>query len=158
MKRANLFLLLISLIIVIAACIFATGCLSSAIGRGGMPTEGDDIAQQQGDTFPPMYNYPKDNPTSQAGGNTGKFSPGDILAPDKGSSVYDPDLAVIVIRDTGEGSYEIDGVMRSSGTWVRLPDSVKGAISYSDVERLFPDKIGHMDIPSFVPGPGGRSR
>jgi hypothetical protein len=156
MKRANysLFLLLIFLIIVVAGCIFATGCVSSALGRGDMPDAFDHGVQPSAHTFPPMYSCPDDTPPAQVNEGSGKFLPGDILTPDQGSAVFDPDLAVIIVRDTGDGSYEIDGIDRSGGIWKRMTDSVRGTISYSEVERRFPHKIGHMDISSHAPGPG----
>jgi hypothetical protein len=154
MKRARYMLLLslISVILVVAGCIFATGCISSALGGGGMPDTLDNGVQPAAHAFPPMYSYPKDTPSVPKNGGPGKFLPGDILAPDRSSPVFDPDLAVIIVRDTGDGSYEIDGMVRSGGKWERMADSVRGAISYSEVERLFPDRVGHVDISSEASG------
>ncbi|HTY15531.1 MAG TPA: hypothetical protein VMC42_07465 [Methanoregulaceae archaeon] len=156
MKRANygLFLPIISLIIVVAGCVFATGCVSSALGGGGMPDACDNGVQPSAYAFPPMYSFPKDASSVPVSGGPGKFLPGDILAPEQSSPVFDPDLAVVIVRDTGDGSYEIDGIARSGGKWERMTDSVRGTISYSEVERLFPDKVGHVDISMHAPGPG----
>ncbi len=156
MKRANysLFLLLISLIIIVAGCVFSTGCVSSALGGRDMPDTFENGGQPSSHAFPPMYSYPKDAPAAPVTGGPGKFLPGDILAPNRSSPVFDPDLAVIVVRDTGEGSYEIDGVARSDGKWERMADSVRGTISYAEIERLFPDKVGHVDIAQKATGPG----
>ena len=140
MKRAKcgLLLLIISLIIVVAGCVFATGCLSSAAGRGDMPMASDDVPPPV-HVFPPMYSYPNDMPSVPATGSSGKFLPGDILQPDQGSQIFDPDLAVIIVRDEGDGSYEIESIAKSDGTWGLMPGSVKGTIACSEVERLFPD-------------------
>lgn len=160
MKRANFspLLLLISLIIVVAGCVVTTGCIGSALGGGTMPVTGDNGEQTPAHAFPPMFSYPKDTPSLPGTGGPGKFLPGDILAPDRSSPVFDPDLAVIIVRDTGDGSYEIDGIARSGGNWERMTGSVRGTISYSEVERLFPDKVGHMDISPQDPGPGQQQK
>ena len=158
MKRANLslFLLLISLIVIVAGCVFTTGCLSSAAGRGDMPMAGNDVPPPP-HAFPPMYSYPKDMPSVPANGSSGKFLPGDILQPDKGSQIFDPDLAVIIVRNDGDGSYGIGGIAKSDGTWGLMPGSIRGTIACSEVERLFPEKVGHMDISSLSQGQENRT-
>jgi hypothetical protein len=101
-----------------------------------------------------MYNYPKDTQAMAADGNTGKFLPGDVIQPDKNTSVFDPDVAVVIVRDTGDGLYEVDSVSRSAGTWNRTPLTATGTVSYADVERLFPEKVGHLDSASLYSGLG----
>ena len=146
MKRAKscLFLVLISVILVFIAYVFAAGCLGSVIGHADL-TPTDDKSVQVSHIFPPMYNYPKDVPGIPGDDSAGKFLPGDILQPKEGSPVFDPDLAIIITGDTGDGYYTIDGVSRSGSTWTRIPDSVAGTISHQEIEQLFPDRIGHID-------------
>jgi hypothetical protein len=155
MKRAKyrLLLLSVSLVLVFTGVVFVSGCLSSAIGRGDMTITGEKQAPVP-HTFPPMYNYPKDTQAVSAAGVSGKFSPGDIVQPDENSSVFDPDVAVVIVCDNGDGSYGADTVSRSAGTWNRTPSPATGTISYADVERLFPEKVGHMDGPSGSAGHG----
>jgi hypothetical protein len=114
----------------------------------------DNGVQPSAHAFPPMYSYPDDAPQAHENRGPGKFLPGDILAPEKSSPVFDPDLAVIIVRDTGEGYYEIDGIAKSGGIWEPMTGSARGTVSYSEVERMFPDIVGHMDIASHAPLPG----
>jgi hypothetical protein len=155
MKRAKyrLLLLSISLMLVFAGVVFVSGCLSSAIGRGDMTITGEEQAPAP-HAFPPMYNYPKDTKAVPVAGISGKFSPGDIVQPDKNSSVFDPDVAVVIVRDNGDGSYEVDSVSGYAGTWNRTPSPATGTISYADVERFFPVKVGHVDSPFVSAGQG----
>ena len=143
--KSGVFLLLISLIVVLICYIFISGCISSALSHKDMITPGQEESPAL-HTFPPMYNYPKDGPATPADNNPAKFVSGDILQPVESSPVFDRDVAVVVIRDTGNGSYEIDGLIRSEGTWGRISGSVPGIISHSVVEQLFPDKAGHADV------------
>src|SRR5271157_4254117 len=143
--KSGIFLLLISLFVVLICYIFISGCISSALSHKDMiiPDQEQTPALHP---FPPMYNYPKDSPVIPADDNPPKFVAGDILQPVESSPVFDPDVAVVVTRDNGNGSYEIDGLTRSDGTWSRISGSVPGIVSHSEVERLFPDKAGHTDI------------
>ncbi len=143
--------MLISVILVFIGYVFVSGCLGSAFGHADL-TALDDKNVQVSHMFPSMYNYPKDVPRLPGDNSSGKFLPGDILQPKESSTVFDPDFAVIIIRDTVDGYYEIDGVSRSGGTWSRISDSVAGNISHSEIERLFPDKIGHMDVATLSTG------
>jgi hypothetical protein len=155
MKQAKyrLLLLSVSLMLVFAGVVFVSGCISSAISRGDMTITGEEPAPAP-PTFPPMYNYPKNTQAMSAADISGKFSSGDIVQPDKDSSVFDPDLAVVIVRDNGDGSYEVDSISRNAGEWNRTPSLATGTISHDDLERLFPVKVGHMDSPSVSGGQG----
>lgn len=145
--------MLISLVLVLIGYVFVSGCISSATGHEDVSAMNQDNLSSS-HLFPPMYNYPKDSPVTPQDNSPGKFVPGDILQPPEYSAVFDRDIAVIVIRDTGDGSYEIEGISRSDGSWNRIPDSVRGPISHREVERLFPDKVGHEDVAMLAAGRG----
>jgi hypothetical protein len=131
------------LVIVVLITVCSAGCLGSAMVHSdplpdGIPGTGEK-------DLPPLLNYPLSVQRQADDGVPGIYLPGDILQPSKDSPLYDPDIAVVVIRDNGDGRYEICGIVSSEGTWYRIPGSVPGLVDHLYVERMFPVRCGHED-------------
>lgn len=154
--KSDIFFLIISIIMILQGFVLVSGCIGSAFIPKDMTT-GDPAGSQVSHRFSPMFNYPDSGPVTPDDGTPGQFASGDILQPSESSPVFDRDIAIVIIRDTGNGSYEIDGLARSGSTWGRLSGSVPGIVSHTDVERLFPDRVGHVDIATLpvLKGTGG---
>jgi hypothetical protein len=134
----------IAVILLFLACVGISGCIGSASGQWdkiqGDPGQGPGIKD-----FPPLFNYQVSEPGTGDDGIPGRYIPGDVIQPAGDSSLFDNDIALIVLRDTGKGTYEIGGLVWSGGTWYRIPDAVPGPVSHTDVERLFPKVIDNKD-------------
>jgi hypothetical protein len=131
------------LVIVVLITVYSAGCLGSAMGHNDPLPDGTPGTGEK--DLPPLLNYPLSVQRPADDGVPGIYLPGDILQPSKDSPLYDPDIAVVVIRDNGDGRYEICGIVSSEGTWYRIPGSVPGLVDHLYVERMFPVRSGHED-------------
>ncbi|MEI7433791.1 MAG: hypothetical protein WCJ93_06015 [Methanomicrobiales archaeon] len=131
------------LVLLVLITVYTAGCMGSAMVQSDPFPDGTPGASEK--DLPPLFNYPSPGQVQADDGVPGFYLPGDILQPPKDSPLYDPDIAVMVIRDTGDGRYEIGGIVNSGGTWYRPPGSVAGLVDHVYIERMFSVRSGHGD-------------
>lgn len=131
------------LAVLVLITVYSAGCMGSAMVQSYPFPDGTPGASEK--DLPPLLNYQIPGPLQVDDGVPGIYIQGDILQPLENSSLYDPDIAIMVIRDTGDGRYEIGGAMNSEGRWYRLPGSVPGLVDHVSIERTFCVKRGHED-------------
>jgi hypothetical protein len=131
------------LLVLVLITVYSAGCMGSAIVHSDPFPDGPPGAGEK--DLPPLFNYPLQGQVQVDDRVPGIYHPGDIIQPRNDSPLYDPDIAAMVIRDTGDGRYEIGGVVNSEGTWYRLPGSNTGLVDHVYVERIFSGRIGHDD-------------
>ncbi len=136
------------LVILVFITVYSAGCMGSAMVPHDPFPDGRPGASEK--DLPPLFNYQVPGGVQVDDGVPGIFHPGDILQPPKDSPLYDPDIAVIVIRDTGDGRYEVGGVVHSENSWYRLPDVVPGLVDHVYIERTFSFRSGHEDYYSLT--------
>ena len=132
------------LVVVVLLAVYSAGCLGSAMVHTDPLPDGTPGTGEK--DLPPLLNYPLSVQVQADDGVPGIYLPGDILQPSKDSPLYDPDIAVIIIRDSGDGRYEISGIVSSEGTWYRIPGSVPGLVDHLYIERIFPVRAGMRTI------------
>ncbi len=133
----------IVLALLVLITVYSAGCIGSAMVQSGPFPDGTPGTGEK--DLPPLFNYPLTGQVQADDGVPGIFIPGDILQPAKDSPLYNPDIAVMVIRDTEDGRYEIGGIVKSGGTWYRLPGSIAGLVDHVYIERMFSVRNGHED-------------
>jgi len=131
------------LVILVLISVYSAGCLGSAMVQSNPFPDGTPGTGEK--DLPPLFNYPLPGQVQADDGVPGIYSAGDILQPAKDSPLYDPDIAVMVIRDSGDGRYEISGIVNSEGTWYRLQGSNPGLVDHVYIERIFSMRSGHTD-------------
>jgi|GEM_PF-2631739 len=131
------------LVILVLITVYSAGCLGSAMVQSNPFPDGTPGTGEK--DLPPLFNYPLPGQVQADDGVPGIYSAGDILQPAKDSPLYDSDIAVMVIRDSGDGRYEIGGIVNSEGTWYRLQGSNPGLVDHVYIERIFSVRSGHMD-------------
>ena len=136
------------LTVLVLITVFSSGCMGSAMVHGDPFPDGKPGTSEK--DLPPLFNYPLPGQGQVDDGVPGIYKPGDILQSAKESPLYDPDIAVIVIRDNGDGRYEIGGIVNSEGTWYRLPGSVPGLVDHLYIEYMFSVVTGHGDYDSLA--------
>lgn len=137
-KKTHGVLLLVFLVFI---AVNAAGCMGSAmLHKDPFP---DGIPGVGLKDLPPLCDYPLTGQVRVDDGLPGIYQPGDIIQPEKNSPLYEPDIGLMIIRDTGDGRYEIGGVVSSGGTWYRLPGSNPGLVDHVSIERAFGMKTGH---------------
>ena len=134
------------LVVVVLLAVYSAGCVGSAMVHTDPLPDGTPGTGEK--DLPPLLNYPLSMPVQVDDGVPGIYVPGDILQPSKDSPLYEPDLAVVIIRDSSDGRYEISGVVRSEGTWFRIPGSVPGLVDHLYIEQIFTVRPGHEDYNS----------
>jgi hypothetical protein len=136
------------LVLLVLVTVYSAGCMGSAVVHSDpFPDRTPGTGEND---LPPLFNYPLPGQMQADDGVPGSYLPGDILQPPSDSPLYDPDIAVIVIRDTGDGRYEVGGVVNSGETWYRLPGSVPGLVDHQYIERTFSMRSGHEDYNGMV--------
>jgi hypothetical protein len=137
------------LVVLVIISVYSAGCMGSSA-----MVHNDPFQDRTPGTFekelPPLLNYPLPGQVQADDGVPGIYLSGDILQPPNGSPLYDPDIAVMVIRDTGDGRYEIGGIVNSGGTWYRLPGSIPGPVDHLYIERTFSVITGKGDYNSLA--------
>lgn len=136
------------LVILVFISVYSAGCMGSAMVHSDPFPDGTTSIGAK--DLPPMFNYQVPGQVQVDDGIPGIYSPGAILQPPADSPLYEPDIAVMVIRDTGNGRYEINGVVNSEGSWCRLRGSVPGPVDHVYIERMFPLLAGHGDYNSLT--------
>ncbi|MCU0630663.1 MAG: hypothetical protein MUF37_05895 [Methanoregulaceae archaeon] len=134
------------LVVLVFISVYSAGCMGSAMVHSDPFPDGAPGNNEN--DLPPLFNYPLPGQAFADDGIPGIYSPGDILQLQKESPVYDPDIGIMVIRDTGDGRYEICGIVNSEGTWFRLPGSNSGLVDHCYIERIFSVRNGHEDFSS----------
>jgi len=137
------------LAVLVLITVFSSGCMGSSAMVHSDPFPNGKPGAGEKD-LPPLFNYPLPGQGPVDDGVPGIYKPGDILQPAKDSPLYDPDIAVIVIRDNVDGKYEIAGIVNSEGTWYRLPGSVPGRVDHLYIEQMFSVVSGHGDYGSMA--------
>jgi len=131
------------LVVLVLITVYAAGCMGAAMVHSDPFPDGTPGSNEN--DLPPLFNYPSSGQVQADDGIPGIYLPGDILQLQKDSPLYDPDIAIIVIRDTGDGRYEISGIVNSEGTWYRLPGSNSGLVDHRYIEQMFSVQKGHGD-------------
>jgi len=131
------------LVILVLITVYSAGCMGSAMVHSDPFPDGKPGGNEN--DLPPLFNYPLPGQIQADDGVPGIYSPGDILQLQKDSPLYDPDIAIMVIRDTGDGRYEICGIVNSEGTWYRLPGSNSGLVDHRYIEQMFSMRNDHAD-------------
>jgi hypothetical protein len=131
------------LVVLVLITVYSAGCMGAAMVHSDPFPDGAPGSNEN--DLPPLFNYPSPGQVQADDGVPGIYSPGDILQVQKDSPLYDPDIAIIVIRDTGDGRYEISGIVNSEGTWYRLPGSNSGQVDHRYIEQMFSVRKGHGD-------------
>jgi hypothetical protein len=124
--------------------VYSAGCMGSAIVHGD-PFPDLTLKGNGEKELPPLFNYPASEPVLTDDGTPGIYQPGTILQPRKDSPLFNQDIGVIVINDTGNGRYEICVIVNSEGYWYRLPSSEPGKADHRSIEQIFPVVTGHED-------------
>jgi len=136
------------LVFLVLITVYSAGCMGSAMVHSDpFPDRNPGTSEKE---LPPLFNYPIPSQFQPDDGVPGIFIPGDILQIPGDSPLHDQDIAVMVIRDNGDGRYEIGGVVKSGGTWYRLPGSVPGLVDHVYIERMFSVPAGHEDYNSLA--------
>ena len=136
------------LVILVLIAVYSAGCIGSAVVQSSpFPDRAPGASEKD---LPPLFNYPLSGQVQVDDGVPGIYIPGDIIQPPADSPLYDPDIAVVIIRDTGDGRYEIGGVVNSEGSWFRLPGSIPGMVDHLYIERMFSVRSGHVDYNSLT--------
>ena len=147
--------LLITLTLIAVLLVFFSGCTGTSQVQPSVRSDLELSGNGEKD-LPPMYNYPPVEEMYPDDHNPGIFHPGDILQTSPDSPLHEPDLGIIIIRDTGNGNYEVGGMVQSAGTWYRITGSEPGYVDHISIERSFPVVVGHGDYYSMpkINGPG----
>jgi hypothetical protein len=136
------------LAVLVLITVYTAGCMGSAIVHSDPFPDGTPGFGEK--DLPPLFNYPLPGQVQADDGIPGIYFAGDIIQPAEDSPLYDPDIAVMVIRDSCEGRYEISGIVNSEGTWYRLQGSNPGLVDHVYIERMFSVRSGHMDYNSMA--------